>query len=204
LEQIVALKFIGLPLKRIQALLDRDTSSLADALRMQRTVLEEKRRLLDSAIDAIRVAEAAARADGQPDAVQIRKILEVIEMQNNPNWLMRYYSESAQAKIAEQARNWTPELQAQCEQDWKDLIREIEAARGEDPAGATAQALADRWMRLVAGFTGGDPEVTKGLKALYADRANWPGAFDQQVQPFRSDAWEFISQAVAGRLDPKT
>src|SRR5947208_1142864 len=67
LEQIVALKFIGIPLKRIKAMLDRDTDALADALRLQRTVLEEKRRLLDHAIQAIRAAEQSFVDGGRPD-----------------------------------------------------------------------------------------------------------------------------------------
>src|SRR6058998_1123146 len=49
LEQIVALKFLGLPLKQIKTLLDRDALELPDALRMQRKVLEEKKRLLENA-----------------------------------------------------------------------------------------------------------------------------------------------------------
>ena len=36
LEQIVALKFVGLPLKRIKTLLDRDNLELAEALPRQR------------------------------------------------------------------------------------------------------------------------------------------------------------------------
>ena len=47
LEQIVALKFIGVPLRQIKAMLDRNSAGLADALRMQRTVLEEKQKLLE-------------------------------------------------------------------------------------------------------------------------------------------------------------
>src|SRR5437870_13174272 len=50
LEQIVALKFLGIPLKQIKTLLDHDPLTLPNALRMQRRVLEEKRRILDSAI----------------------------------------------------------------------------------------------------------------------------------------------------------
>ena len=42
LEQIVALKFIGIPLQQIKAILDRNPPGLADALRIQRTVLERK------------------------------------------------------------------------------------------------------------------------------------------------------------------
>ena len=45
LEQIVALKFIGLPLKQIKLLLDRDALALPSTLRLQRRELEQKRRL---------------------------------------------------------------------------------------------------------------------------------------------------------------
>ena len=47
LEQIVALKFLGMPLKQIRGLLDRDGRDLPGALRSQRAALEEKRRMLD-------------------------------------------------------------------------------------------------------------------------------------------------------------
>jgi DNA-binding transcriptional MerR regulator len=60
LEQIVALKFLGLPLKQIKGVLDRDSRPLADVLHAQRRALEEKRRRLTHAIGAI--AEAQRRA----------------------------------------------------------------------------------------------------------------------------------------------
>src|SRR6185503_8116866 len=44
LEQIVALKFLGLSLRQIRELLDEDRRKLPDALRAQRRALEEKRR----------------------------------------------------------------------------------------------------------------------------------------------------------------
>jgi MerR family transcriptional regulator, thiopeptide resistance regulator len=87
---------------------------------------------------------------------------------------MKYYSDEAQAKIEAKRAQWTPELQAQCERDWAGLIRDVEASLGEDPASGQAQELAARWMKLVEGFTAGDPQVTQGLAALHADRANWP------------------------------
>ena len=65
LEQIVALKFLGIPLKEIRTLLDRDGLELVDALRIQRRVLEEKRSLLESAIRAIQDAEQAIRPGQQ-------------------------------------------------------------------------------------------------------------------------------------------
>ena len=41
LEQIVALKFLGLPLKQIRRLLERRAPPMAEALRDQRAALEE-------------------------------------------------------------------------------------------------------------------------------------------------------------------
>jgi len=86
LEQIIALKFLGLPLRRIGTLLDRDALALPDALRMQRSVLEEKRRLLDRAIAAIQEAEVSIRGSRLADTGVLRKIIEVIEMQNHTDW----------------------------------------------------------------------------------------------------------------------
>ena len=45
---------------------------------------------------------------------------------------------------------------------------DIEASLGEILL-QKAQALAARWKELVAGFTGGDPGIQKGLNAMYAD-----------------------------------
>src|SRR5262249_6970793 len=53
LEQITALKFVGLPLRQIKALLDRRSPSMTDALTRQRRVLHEQRKRLDRAIAAI-------------------------------------------------------------------------------------------------------------------------------------------------------
>src|SRR5580700_3767980 len=76
LEQIVALKFLGLPLKEIQELLDSAAPELPAALRMQRRALEEKRRLIDCAIAAIREAETIVASGKPAGAAVLKKIIE--------------------------------------------------------------------------------------------------------------------------------
>lgn len=197
LEQIVALKFIGIPLKQIKAMLDRNASGLADALSRQRTVLEEKRQLLERTIQAIREAEQSCAAGGRPDSAILKKIIEVIEMQNNSDWTDKYYSPEARAKIKQHQAEWTAELEAKAQQDWLDLFREAEAALGEDPGSEKAQALGRRWKALVGGFTGGDPEVTRGLRELYADQANWPAQIKEHMKPFSNPkVWEFMGRVL--------
>ncbi len=200
LEQVVALKFVGLPLRRIKVLLERKGPGLGGALRMQRRVLEAKRGLLDQAIEAIRQAEAAVDAGKQPETAILTKIIEVMEMQNDTEWPMKYYSDEAKAKMAER-RQWSPELQERVSRQWLELIRDIEAAVDGDPAGEKGHALAARWQGLIEEFTGGDAEVTSGLKKVYADQANWPAEAKQQVQPFQISpaVWGFINRALAAR-----
>jgi len=194
LEQIVALKFLGIPLKQIRVLLDRNSLDLAAALRVQRRILEEKRKLLERAIGAIR------RAEERPGAAQLKKIIEVLAMQNDPNWVLQYHTPEAQAKIEARRPQWTPELQAECSRQWTELIAEVRAALGEDPAGPQVQALAARWVKLVEGFTGGDPEITQGVARAWADRANWPPEAQEQARPFiDKEVWSFIQKAIALR-----
>jgi DNA-binding transcriptional MerR regulator len=196
LEQIVALKFVGLPLKRIKTLLDRDNLELAEALPRQRLVLEAKRKLIDRAINAIRDAERTIAAGERPDAAVLKKIIEVIEMQDNANWSEKYYSEEALEKL--KARKWTPEMQAETTKKWNDLFRDVEAALEEDPAGPRAQALARRWGALILEFTGGDPEVTRGLNNVWKEPSGLPAATQENMKPYiNPKVHEFIQKAFA-------
>jgi hypothetical protein len=65
----------------------------------------------------------------------------------------------------------------------------------EDPAGPKGQALAARWKKLIEDFTGGDPEILEGLKAMLADRANWP-ADAQAANHSTPQGEEFLKKAV--------
>jgi transketolase len=164
-------------------------------------VLEAKRQLLDHAIAAISQAERTIRSGKSPEAAAFQKIIEVIVMQENQDWMDRYANPAARGKIDERRKLWSPELQERVSRQWTELIGEVEAAveRKEDPAGAHAGELARRWRALVEEFTGGDPDVTQSVKNAWADRANWPAEAKQQTQPFHitPQVWGFIQQAMA-------
>jgi len=196
LEQIVTLRFLGLPLCDIPALLDR-TANLADALRRQRKALEDKRRDLTKAIDAIAKAERLLAAGRQASPELYQNIIEVITMQENKNWTDKYYSEAARAKVEERRDVWSPELQARVEREWADLARDVAANLNADPAGPVAQELVARYRKLIQGFTGGDPEIQAGLNKMWADRENWPQKFEG---PWDNPEFQkFIQQAMAAQ-----
>jgi len=197
LEQIVVLKFLGIPLRDMGSLLKTAKSSrLRDVLQKQRRVLWEKRRRLDAAIVAVERAERSLDAN-EPDWKLFTMVVKEIEMQNDNDW-KKYYSESAKEKLDARRVLWTPELQERTTRDWTQLIADIRAAvaSGENPKSDAGQLLAARWRELLAGFTGGDPEIQQGLNKMWADKANWP---EGEAKSFRipSEVTDFIERALS-------
>ena len=44
------------------------------------------------------------------------------------------------------------------------------------------------------------PDITQGVRNLYADQANWPASSQQQMKPFMNkEVWSFIHKAIALR-----
>ena len=193
LQQVLTLKFIGLPLKEIKELLGRRSLDLAEVLGLQREILEARRRQVESALEAVKQAEGAIDRSGGPDWEAFRKIVEVITMRHDNEWMKRYYTEE---QLADLARRSTPEVLERGQRDWQTLLADVDAAmrEGVDPSSERGQALAARWSALIEEFTGGDPGILEGLKRLYADQANWPSTFQK---PFSDDASVFISRAQA-------
>jgi DNA-binding transcriptional MerR regulator len=195
LQQIVTLKFIGLSLKQIKELLAQGEFDLQTTLRFQRQVIEEKRRRMDMAVEAIRKAESVMSMSGQLDWEALKKIIEVINMQHNMEWIKKYYTEE---QLADLARRGTPEVLERGQRDWAALIKDVQAAvsAGVDPGSDEAQQLAGRWQKLIEEFTGGDPGIAENLRKLYADQANWPETFQK---PYGNEVGAFISEAQAQR-----
>lgn len=194
LQQIVTLKFVGFSLKQIKDVLARDSRDLAATLRLQRMILQEKGRQVASAVRAVEEAERLISEGAEPRREAFAKIIEVIEMQNNMDWSKKFYSEEAQAKIAERQQTIPREVIEQGQRDWAALITEVEAAvkEGIEPSSERAQGLAARWSELLRGFTGGDPEIQKGLNKMHTD-PEWVARFPR---PYSDEAAAFIHQAM--------
>jgi len=204
LEQIVALKFVGLPLKQIKTLLDRkDALQLPEALHMQRAVLEERRRLLERAISAIENAEKVLQTGKPAGAALLKRIIEVIEMQTNRDSMKKYFSDEAWAKWNQLQERSTLKARKRTSQAWLSLLRAIEAAldRKEDPAGKKAQTLATRWMQLSDRMSGGDLGIKAGWRKAWADRQHWPASERKRIAGFNMEKiTEFIGQALRSSM----
>lgn len=191
LERITALKFLGVPLKQIKAVLDRSGITLPEALRLQREVLEDKQRMLGCAIRAIQDAEEALASDRAAEAAAWKRIIEVIAMENNVEAMKIYYSEEAWLKRKRHYEQWPSA-------DLETLFREISASLGEDPAGERAQALKVRCRQMLNDTVTGDPDVQAGALAAWNDREHWPAPMREKVRDLRmAEAIEFLAQAMA-------
>ena len=196
LEQIVALKFIGVSLRDVKRLLRTAPGEFQKVLTAQRTLLEEKRRRLDLAIAAIR--QALDVDAGKPAA--LKHIIEVIEMQDNQDEFKNQYDALLKGKI-ERLKALSPDAREQLRGQFAELAKEILGALDQDPAGPRAQELAGRWLQLLGAFspTGAvDPQLLKYEYASLSERG-WPAGVPQPEPPYGKPVWEFMAKAIAAR-----
>jgi DNA-binding transcriptional MerR regulator len=174
LEQIAALKFLGIPLQEIKLLLKHGPLTLVDSLRVQREALAEKRRLIDRAAVAIEAAEKVIQSGQTTDASILRRIIEAIDMQPQENFMRKYYTDQAWLDKERIVQETPPEVRQKNIKAWQQLFAEIEAGIDLDPASASAQALTKQWLRLAETAHGGNEAVRAGNIEAWKDRPNWP------------------------------
>ncbi len=174
LEQITALKFLGIPLGEIKALLESSPLTLAESLDLQRRALTEKRDLITRAIHAIEAAQELVRSGQVTDASVLRKIIEVIEMQPEENFIRKYYTAEAWTRRSQIIEEIPPQTREHRKEAWRQLFLKVESALDLDPAGETAQALAKQWVLLAEVVSGGDSEMKAGAIKAWKDHRNWP------------------------------
>ena len=193
LEQIVALKFLGISLKQIGVILKR-AAQLPDALRLQRRALEDKHALLGRAIRAIQAAEESLESGKPADAAILKKIIEAIDMQsdmqNGMEVMKKYYSDEAW----ERHKRYYEEGPSP---EWRQLYRDTEVLLGTDPGSAPAQELVERWFELSRRAYTGDPEVQTDSPTAWMDREHWPPVMKQRMAEFKvEECTAFIKMAA--------
>src|SRR3954468_17712687 len=127
LEQIVVLKFIGIPLKDIGILRHHGPGRLGESLRAQHELLKKKRGLLDQATGAIAELEAVVSSGQEPDPAMFKRISEVIAMQNDTESRRREYEELVRAKMGA-LRSISADERAGLQAEWRALTGEIRQA----------------------------------------------------------------------------
>ena len=200
LEQIVALRFIGIPLKQISTLLHRDSQAFAHALAAQRISLGEKRQHIDAGLRAIEQAERSAPAGKPVDAAALTNIIKVLAMQNHD--ATAKYQALLDVKIS-RLKQMSVERKAQLGRRWAELFADVEQCLDDDPAGPRAQGLAGRWVELLQVFSK-DAAIDAALmqaSAVHVRSSEWTRRVGN------SAVWDFIGKALSVKetqAPPKT
>jgi DNA-binding transcriptional MerR regulator len=201
LEQVVALKFLGLPLKQIKTLLDQDLLQLPNALRLQRAALHEKREFLDRAISAIQDAERMIQRGKPADAKVLSAIITALKRQDRTEFMKKYFSDQAWAKWNAHKKQLSREAQRKISLAWVDLYRDAEDLLDEDPAGEKAQEFLKRWVALTNTTAAGDREIKAGFTKAWFDHKHWPAEHQRRIAKFNVEKIaEFIGKAMAGSM----
>ena len=194
LQRITVLKFIGCPLQEIKELVDRNPDDLRSTLELQKEALERRRKTLDGALKAVEKARSVLDDLGKADWQTLKTIVETIEMEQNTDWMNKYYSPDAQKELEKRREELGSDAIQKGQKDWAVLLAECEQAvkAGVDPKSERGQQLAKRWLELVSAFTGGNAQVKEGLNKFYADQQNWPSTFKR---PWSDEVDAFIAEA---------
>jgi DNA-binding transcriptional MerR regulator len=180
LERILVLRYLGLPLREIAALLNtpdgRGAEPLTVTLARQRAALRERRDGLDRVLRAIEHAQRHAQDIAEPEWLLYQTILKEIQMQETTDWTEKYYSPKAVEVLRERRASMTPEQYADAGTRWQALMADVQSAldREVPPDSAEGRTLVARWMRLGDEFTHGNPEIVEGYRRMHDDESHWP------------------------------
>lgn len=197
LEEIAALKVIGVPLKEIAQLLQGAARPLGEILEAQRRGLHARRRVIDRAIGAIEAAQHARASAAVSDADVLRTLIEVIEMQSNEDVLKVFFDDEAWVRWHAAHPQWPgPE--------WHALLRDVEAALERDPAGPEGQALVQRWNALVESDIGTDGQVRRAFTKAWRDWTMKPETRPPLLAAYDTDRiLRFIVNATGAMVEER-
>lgn len=202
LHQVLALKRLGLSLKRTVRLLSGDAMPLDSTLALQEQALIVERRRLENALELI---AAARRRLGLGEALSIDDLATLTKetTMNGPlsdddaralfePLSEKHFSEAERAEL--KARNFGLDEQSQADTEWARLTEECKAlmAKG-DAESDDAMDLVRRWNAQVAKFTQGDPALAQKAAAVWKDAMADPAAAPSL--PLTPEMFAFMGRA---------
>ncbi|MBE3559084.1 MAG: TipAS antibiotic-recognition domain-containing protein [Ktedonobacteraceae bacterium] len=213
MQQILALKFLGLSLEEIKVCLQENPERLQETLATQKAMMREKRRQIDSILQAIEQAEALLKNNqGNLESIIIY-VLQVMQVEQGKEWVNKYltpeqqqkmaeisrksYSPEAAQKLAEWGKHWTEEDQKRASQQWDAVYAELWrlVTERKDPTGAEGQALAKQHSDLIRQFTRGDADVEAGLKQWWKNLNELP-AEERPLPGYSKEEVEFLQKIL--------
>jgi MerR family transcriptional regulator, thiopeptide resistance regulator len=193
LHQIICLKQLGFSLDQVREYMTQANYDPREVVRLHLAKVRQQAAELAELGDRL---EALATTLDAADEVSPDTFLETIEVMT---MIEKYYTPEQLKQIEDRAKTGGPEMQEAIQkgpQMWADLHADIKAAMdaGLDPADPKAKLLAERWLALVSGFTGGDPGIFNSLRKMYQNEDNVAGMDVNAMKPM-NDYLEKVRQS---------
>ncbi len=182
LQQVTSLRELGFPLEEIRALLDRRGISPREVVGLHLERLREQIDLQRALCG--RLERIAAQLD-RAETVSADELIRTIEATTMYD---KYYTPEQREELKARADTLGEDQIRAVEGEWERLMAEVRAEmdRGTDPSEPRVQALAARWMELVRGFTGGNPEIHGSLNRMWQQESTIHGIDTAPVREMMS------------------
>jgi len=204
LHQIIALKSFGFPLSRIAELLAGGLPDLATFLELHEGVLRLEAKRVEVALSLLSAARLKLARHGDLSSDDLMNLTKEIAMTEDRK------QDLGAAYRAIANKHFTPDDQATLaangyhgmdkpDTDWAALHEEAtRLMQAENPRSPEAMDLARRWMGKVFEATGGDPALTRKMKAA-AREANEHPAFTA-ASGSGNALMDFVSEAYTAAI----
>lgn len=178
LAAIVALKQLGLPLKRIATLLS-GKADLAAALALQEEALKQSQQTTEEALTLVRAARRrlaqhkALSTDELANLIRRSKMSDVKWTPKMEELAKKHYTPEQLAEL--KARDFTSADQSRVSAAWDKIYDDIDALGPDaDPASDAAIKVGRRAYALILEFTQGDPALMKAAGAVKQEMMSDP------------------------------
>lgn len=190
LHQILCLKQLGFDLEQVKEYMTRADYDPKAVVRLHLARVRRQAAELAELGDRL---EALANTLDAADTVSPHTFLETIEVMT---MIDKYYTPDQLKQIEDRRAAGGPELERAIQDapnQWAVLFADIQSAMDANvpPADPRTKPLAERWLALVSGFTGGDPGLFQSLRKMYRNEDNVRGMDVKAMKPMN----DYLEQA---------
>lgn len=198
LSAILALKQLGMPLKRIGELM-RGAGDLSTALAMQEAALVEAKAEAEQALALVRAARAklAEKRSLSPDELgKLVRTTSTSEFKWSPRMeaiAQKHFSFEQLEEL--RSREFSKADQARVSASWNQIFADIAAlGANPDPASQKALDIARRADALLTEFSGGDPEMLRAARDMNMEAFADPELAPKMPGP--ASHFVFVTKAI--------
>ncbi len=190
LQQIAALKQLGLPLDEIRECLERPEYSLEHVLELQIERIEGeigRQRRLRGVLTELR---DQVRAGSRPSLDELAQAVEATVSYD------RHFSAEQLEELRARRTHLGEERIYAAQEEWARLFRAFGEAMkaGVSPDATEVQRLARRSAELIREFTGGDPEMSRSLATMYREEGP-ERTLSRHGMELPDGLWEYMAAA---------